>query len=107
MNLIEQQPPKKDEEPPATKAKKTRWPLKTLIEILPVIIALSVIFSYKTIKSTSDVVLFTPIVEVFSQVPWWITTLMGLIVAVGTLGMGWLIFIFSRAPINPDSSNDN
>lgn len=113
MNLIDEQPPKKDDDQqqPATKStaktRKAKWPLKTLIEILPVIIALSVIFSYNTIKAGSDVVLFTPVTEVFSQVPWWITALMGLIVAVGTLGMGWLIFIFSRAPINPDSSNDN
>lgn len=87
--------------------KKTKWPLKTFIEILPVIIALSVIFSYTTIKQEVDVVLFTPVSEVLSQVPWWMTALMGLILAVGLLGMGWLIFIFSRAPINADSSNDH
>ena len=87
--------------------KTVKWPLKTFIEILPVIIALSVLFSYRTIKQDSDIVLFTPVAEVFSQVPWWITALMGLILTVGVLGMGWLIFIFSRAPINHDSSNDH
>jgi hypothetical protein len=82
-----------------------KWPLKTLIEILPIIIALTVFFSYSTIKRVSDVALVTPISEVFGQVSLWIVLLMGLIFGVGLLGMGWLIYLFSRAPISPDGES--
>jgi hypothetical protein len=30
---------------------------------------------------------------------------MGLIFGVGLLGMGWLIYLFSRAPISPDGES--
>ena len=85
---------------------KRKWPLKTLIEILPIIIALTAIFSYSTIKNVSNVTLITPVAEVLGQVPWWVAGLMGLILVVGCLGMGWLIYIFSRAPVAPDGSSD-
>jgi hypothetical protein len=84
--------------------KRSKWPLKTLIEILPIIIALTALFSYSTIKRVSDVALITPLVEVLDGVPIWVTGLMGLILVVGFLGMGWLIYIFSRAPVAPDGS---
>lgn len=83
-----------------------KWPLKTLIEILPVIIALTAIFSYSTIKNVTSVDLVTPLEEVLGGVPIWVAGLMGLIAIVGALGMIWLIYIFSRAPVNPDGSND-
>ena len=86
----------------ANRPTRRKWPLKTLIEILPIIIALTVFFSYSTIKQVSDVALVTPLAEVFGQVPLWIVLLMGLIFGVGVLGMGWLIYLFSRAPISPD-----
>jgi phosphate/sulfate permease len=85
---------------------KSRWPAKTLIEILPIIIALTAIFSYSTIKNVSDVALITPLAEVLGGIPLWVAALMGLILIVGCLGMGWLIYIFSRAPIAPDGSNN-
>ena len=83
-----------------------KWPLKTLVEILPVIIALTAIFSYSTIKNVTDVDLVTPLQQVLGDVPIWVAVLMGLIALTGTLGMGWLIYIFSRAPISPDGSNN-
>lgn len=83
-----------------------KWPLKTLIEILPLIIALTAIFSYSTIKNVTQVDLVTPLDQVLGGVPWWVVGLMGLIVLVGTLGMGWLIYIFSRAPVAPDGSDE-
>lgn len=82
-----------------------KWPLKTLIEILPVIIALTAIFSYSTIKNIADVDLVTPLEQVLGGVPIWVAGLMGMILMVGTLGMGWLIYIFSRAPVSPDGSD--
>lgn len=85
---------------------KRKWPLKTLIEILPIIIALTVFFSYSTIKNVTDVSLVTPLPEVLGGVPLWVVGLMGSIVLVGTMGIGWLIYLFSRAPIAPDGSND-
>lgn len=85
---------------------KKRWPLKTLIEILPIVIALTALFSYSTIKNVSDVALFTPLQEVLGGVPVWVGVLMALIGLVGLLGMGWLIYIFSRAPIAPDGSSE-
>lgn len=83
-----------------------QWPLKTLIEILPVVIALTVFFSYSTIKNVTDVALVTPLQEVLGGVPFWVVGLMSLIVVFTFLGMGWLIYIFSRAPINPDGSRE-
>jgi hypothetical protein len=83
-----------------------KWPLKTLIEILPLIIALTAIFSYSTIKNVTQVDLVTPLDQVLGGVPWWVVGLMGLIALVGTLGMGWLIYIFSRAPVAPDGSDE-
>ncbi|MEM7344456.1 MAG: hypothetical protein AAF485_09440, partial [Chloroflexota bacterium] len=62
-----------------------RWPLKTLIEILPVIIALTVFFSYSTIKNVSDVALVTPLQQVVGDVPLWVVGLMGAISMVGFL----------------------
>ena len=83
-----------------------KWPLKTLIEIIPIIVALTAIFSYSTIKNVSNVNLVTPLEEVLGGVPIWVAGLMGLVALVGIMGMGWLIYIFSRAPISPDGSSE-
>jgi len=83
-----------------------KWPLKTLIEIIPIIVALTAIFSYSTIKNVSNVSLVTPLGEVLGGVPIWVVGLMGLVALVGTLGMAWLIFLFSRAPVSPDGSDE-
>jgi len=83
-----------------------KWPLKTVIEILPIIIALTAIFSYSTIKNVTDVALITPLAEVLGGVPLWVAGLMGLITLVGCAGMVWLIYLFSRAPIAPDGSDE-
>jgi len=88
------------------KQPRKKWPLKTLIEILPVIIALTAIFSYSTIRNVTDVDLVTPLGEVLGGVPIWVAGLMGLIAIVGGLGMTWLIYIFSRAPVAPDGSDE-
>ena len=88
------------------KKSRKKWPLKTLIEILPIIIALTAVFSYSTIKNVTDVDLVTPLEEVLDGVPIWVAGLMGMIVIVGTLGMIWLIYIFSRAPVAPDGSDE-
>ncbi len=87
--------------------KKRNWPLKTLIEILPVFIALTAVFSYSTIKNVSNVALVTPWQQVLGGVPVWVAGLMGLILVVSVLGMGWLIYIFSRAPIAPNGSSED
>lgn len=83
-----------------------KWPLKTLIEILPLIIALTAIVSYSTIRNVSNVALVTPVQEVLGGVPLWVAGLMALVALVGMLGMGWLIYIFSRAPVAPDGSDE-
>ena len=80
---------------------KKKWPLKTLIEIIPIVVALTAVFSYSTIKNVSNVNLVTPLEEVLGGVPIWVAGLMGLVAR-----MGWLIYIFSRAPIAPDGSNE-
>lgn len=85
--------------PGQTTKKRSRWPLTTLIEILPVIIALTVFFSYTTIRRISTVTLVTPLTTVLSAVPLWVTILMALIVLIGAAGMSWLIYLFTRAPV--------
>ena len=89
-------------------ADKTRkkWPLKTLIEILPIVIALSVFFSYSTIKTVTNERLVTPLQEVLGDVPIWVAGLMGMITLFGVLGMLWLVYIFTRAPVSPDGSDE-
>ncbi len=89
---------------PEEAAPKKGWPLKTLIELLPLFIALTAIFSYSTIKNVSNVPLVTPLQQVLGNVPLWVAILMGLIVVVGASGIGWLIYLFSRAPVAPDGS---
>ena len=87
--------------------KRKKWPLKTLIEILPILIALTAVFSYTSIKNVSNVSLVTPLEQVLGGVPIWVAILMGLIAITGTLGMIWLIYIFSRAPVSPDGSDED
>lgn len=94
-------------EQPLRPKKRTGWPLKTLIEILPVLIALTIFFSYTTIRGVSAVELVTPLTTVLDAVPLWVAILMMLIGLVGILGMGWLIFIFTRAPVSTDGSTDD
>ena len=89
-----------------TEKPRQKWPLKTLIEILPIIIALTVFFSYSTIKNVTQVSLVTPLAEVLGDVPLWVAGLMGLIAVTGFLGMVWLIYIFTRAPVAPDGSDE-
>ena len=91
---------------PEARPVKRKWPLKTLIEILPIIIALTVFFSYATIKNVTNEALVIPLQAVLGEVPGWVAGLMGLILLVGLLGMGWLIYIFSRAPVAPDGSSE-
>jgi hypothetical protein len=81
------------------------WRLKALIEILPVIIALTALFSYTTIRRVTPVDLVTPISQVLEHVPVWVAILMGLVGLIGTLGMMWLIYLFCRAPIAPDGGH--
>ncbi len=83
-----------------------KWPLKTLIEILPIVIALTAVFSYTTIKGVTHASPVSPLAEVLGGVPLWVAVLMGLVTVVGALGMGWLIYIFSRAPVAPDGSDE-
>ena len=86
------------------KKKRSRWPLTTLIEILPVVIALTVFLSYTTIKGVTTVALVTPLTTVLRAVPLWVVILMTLIMLVGTSGIVWLIYIFTRAPVAADGS---
>lgn len=84
-----------------------RWWLKTLIEVTPVFIALTVFLSYTTIKGVSAVKLVTPLTAVVGSVSLWVTILMGLIAGVGLLGMAWLIYVFTRAPISREGSDED
>lgn len=93
------------DELPAAKPR-LKWPLKTLIEILPLIVALTAIFSYSTIKAVTHIDPIAPLSGVLGGVPLWIALLMGLVAVVGVLGMGWLIYLFSRAPVSPDGSDE-
>ncbi len=86
---------------------RSRWTLKTLIEILPVVIALTALFSYRAIQRVAPVELVTPLTQVLGAVPVWVAVLMGLIVVVGGLGMAWLIYIFCRAPISSDGAQED
>jgi hypothetical protein len=92
--------------PAETDKPRLKWPLKTLLEILPIIIALTAMLSYSTIRNVSNVALVTPLTEVLGGVPLWVAGLMGLVALVGVLGMGWLIYVFSRAPVAPDGSDE-
>ncbi len=81
-----------------------KWPIKTLIEVLPILYALSAIFTYAAVKT--DVSLVTPLQEVLGGVPLWVAVLMGLVAIVGFSGWIWIIYVFSRAPVAPDGSDE-
>lgn len=89
-----------------TEKPRLKWPLKTLIEILPLIVALTAIFSYSTIKGITKIDPIAPLSGVLGGVPLWVALLMGMVAIVGVLGMGWLIYLFSRAPVSPDGSDE-
>jgi hypothetical protein len=93
-------------EPGVDQPDKKKWPLKTLIEILPIIIALTAVFSYSSIRNVTEVDLITPLEEVLGGVPLWVAGLLLMILLTGTLGMGWLMYIFTRAPVAPDGSDE-
>ena len=82
------------------KPPRRRWPLQTLIEMLPVVIALTAVFSYSSIRNSTNVALVTPLSQVLQAVPVWVVGLMGLVCLVSLCGMGWLIYLFSRAPVD-------
>ncbi|ETW94805.1 MAG: hypothetical protein ETSY1_33280 [Candidatus Entotheonella factor] len=90
---------------PNQKSRRT-WSLKTLIEILPVIIALTALFSYTTIRNVTTVDLVTPLSQVLAHMPVWVAVLMGLIAVSGILGMIWLMYIFCRAPVAPHGGHE-
>ena len=87
---------------PKAKQSGSRLRLRTLIEILPILIALTIFFSYTTIKGVSTVQLVTPLNTILDAVPMWVALLMLLITIVGVSGMVWLIYIFSKAALRPD-----
>ena len=93
-------------EPGVDRPDKKKWPLKTVIEILPIIIALTAVFSYSSIRNVTEVDLITPLEEVLGGVPLWVAGLMLMILLTGTLGMGWLMYVFTRAPVAPDGSDE-
>ena len=69
---------------------------RRLIEILPVIIALTALFSYRAIDGLTDQVLATPIGQVVQAVPPWVNVLMLLTAFTGLAGMFLLIMVFAR-----------
>lgn len=95
-------------QPPSaeTKAPRKRWPLKTVLEIFPIFMALSALLTFGTTKKVSDVQLLTPLKQVVGGLPWWATLLMVAAMLVGVLGIIWVTYIFSRAPVAPDGSDD-
>lgn len=95
------------ESSPTPEKTRLTWPIKTLIEILPLIIALTAVFSYSTIKNVTGIDPITPLTEVVGGVPVWVTILMVLVALVGCCGMGWLIYLFSRAPVAVDGSDED
>ena len=92
--------------PIESKKPRSKWPLKTLIEVLPLLIVLTAVFNYSTIRNVTNVALVTPLTQVLNGVPLWVAGLMALVALVGMLGMGWLIYLFSRAPVAPDGSDE-
>ena len=70
--------------------------VRRLIEILPVLIALTALFSYRAIDGLAGEVLATPLGEVVRAVPPWVNVLMLLTAFTGLAGMLWLIIVFAR-----------
>ena len=91
---------------PNSAESRKRWPLKTIIEVIPIIMALSALFTFGVAKRVTDVRLLTPLNEVVAGLPLWATILLALVMTIGVVGIGWGIFIFSRAPVAPDGSDD-
>ncbi|MEI2613148.1 MAG: hypothetical protein V9G20_31295 [Candidatus Promineifilaceae bacterium] len=91
---------------PEPKPSRKRWPLKTMLEVFPIFMALSALLTFGTTKKVSDVQLLTPLKQVVGVLPLWATVLMVAAMLVGILGIIWATYIFSRAPVAPDGSDD-
>jgi hypothetical protein len=77
-----------------------RFPLRRLIEVLPVLIALTALFSYTTIRGVDEGLrIVKPPAELFGSVSAWVGTLMILVACVGVGGMSWLLYVYTRAPV--------
>lgn len=82
------------------------WPFKTVLEVFPIFMALSAMLTFGTTRKVSGVELLTPLSRVVSALPWWATLLMGGTMVVGIIGIVWVTFLFSRAPVAPDGSDE-
>ena len=88
-------------------SRRGRLPLRRLIEVLPVLIALTALFSYTTIRGVDEgSELVTPPRELFGAVPGWVGALMLLVALVGVGGMGWLLYVYTRAPVVADGEGE-
>ncbi|MFN8446841.1 MAG: hypothetical protein U0175_38965 [Caldilineaceae bacterium] len=97
---------KKDNTPVDPSKPRKHWPFKTVLEVFPIFMALSAMLTFGTTRKVSDVELLTPLSRVVSALPWWATLLMGGTMLVGIVGIVWVTFIFSRAPVAPDGSDE-
>jgi hypothetical protein len=82
------------------------WPLKTLVEIIPIFMALSALLTFGWAQRVTGAELLTPLNRVITALPWWATLLMVAVMAIGVLGIVWVTYIFSRAPVAPDGSDE-
>ena len=101
MNTNE--PDKKTEE--STEPRK-HWPFKTVLEVFPIFMALSALLTFGTTRKVTGVELLTPLSRVVSVLPWWATLLLAGTMLVGLVGIAWVTFLFSRAPVAPDGSDE-
>ena len=83
-----------------------RWSRKTIIEIIPIVMALTALLTFGVAKNVTDVELLTPLTRVVTTLPLWGTVLMALVMAIGVTGIILGIYIFSRAPVSPDGSDE-
>jgi hypothetical protein len=101
MTQIDDPKPTPEEEAP-----RLHWPVKTAIEVIPIIMAMTALFTWGFAKRTTDVKLLTPLSTVTSALPWWGTVVMALVGLIGITGIIWATYLFSRAPMAPDGSDE-
>ncbi len=79
--------------------KKHKWPLKTFIEMIPIVLTVSALFTFGVAKRVTTVKLLTPLSTVTGGLPLWGIILMVLVGFIGLAGVSLGIYIFSRAPM--------
>ncbi len=92
---------------PEGEKERKRWPLKTVIEVFPIFMALTALLTFGTARRAGQGEVLTPLSRMTDSLPLWSILLLAGCFAIGIFGIIWATWVFSRAPVAPDGSDDD